>query len=156
MHRRLCATLVLLAAAGCGSSSAGNSAVGGSDAGGSDAGGEQLGDSAVHADGSSGSSSGGGSSPEGSTGSDSSGTVESGAPSSRLWEMGYYERWDEPANGGSYPVTALDWDGLTHVAAAFYVPDGKGGWAAGYFDTASATELITAAHAHGKKAIASI
>jgi chitinase len=70
--------------------------------------------------------------------------------------MGYYASWDDPANGGSYPVSAIDWDGLTHIAAAFYLPDGKGAWATGSFDTASATELITAAHAHGKKAIASI
>jgi len=151
MHRCVCAPLVLVAL-GCGPSSAGNACVGGSDAGGSDAAGGQTGDGAVHVDG----SSGGGPSPEAGPGSDSGGNVDAGAPSSSLWAMGYYASWDDPANGGSYPVSAIDWDGLTHVAAAFYLPDGKGAWATGSFDTASATELITAAHAHGKKAIASI
>jgi chitinase len=75
---------------------------------------------------------------------------------SNAWVMGYYPSWDSPANGGSYAVTSIDWDGLTHVAAAFYVPDGKGGWESGYFDDATATSLIGAAHSHGKKAIASI
>jgi chitinase len=70
--------------------------------------------------------------------------------------MGYYPSWDDPANGGGYAVSAIDWDGLTHVATAFYVPDGKGGWMSGYFDQATASQVITAAHMHGKKAIASI
>jgi chitinase len=70
--------------------------------------------------------------------------------------MGYYASWHAPANGGNYDVTAIDWDGLTHVAAAFYVPDGNGGWASGYFDAATASSLIAAAHAHGKKVLASI
>lgn len=70
--------------------------------------------------------------------------------------MGYYASWHSPANGGNYDVSSIDWDGLTHVAAAFYVPDGKGGWAAGYFDTATANSLIAAGHAHGKKVLASI
>jgi len=55
------------------------------------------------------------------------------------------ERWPLPGVGHRL-------DGLTHVAAAFYLPDGKGAWATGSFDTATATELITAAHMHGKKA----
>ncbi len=76
--------------------------------------------------------------------------------SSGAWVMGYYPSWDSPANGGSYAVSAIDWDGLTHVAAAFYVPDGKGGWESGYFDDATASSLIGAAHGQGKKAIASI
>ena len=70
--------------------------------------------------------------------------------------MGYYPSWDDPANGGSYAVTSIDWDGLTHIAAAFYVPDGAGGWSSGSFDATTASQLIAAAHAHGKKAIASI
>jgi chitinase len=66
--------------------------------------------------------------------------------------MGYYTSWEE----STYPVSAIDWDGLTHVAAAFYLPNGNGGWASGTFDGGTATTLITAAHAKGKKAIASI
>jgi len=70
--------------------------------------------------------------------------------------MGYYPSWNDPANGGNYPVSAIDWGALTHVAAAFYLPDGQGGWAPGTFDSGTATSLIAAAHDHGKKIIASI
>ena len=70
--------------------------------------------------------------------------------------MGYYAVWDEPANGGFYPLSAIDWGALTHVATAFYLPDGNGGLASGSFDAATAAQIIAAAHAHGKKAIASI
>lgn len=70
--------------------------------------------------------------------------------------MGYYASWHSPANGGNYAVSSIDWDGLTHVAAAFYVPDANGGWASGYFDQATASALIAGAHAHGKKVLASI
>jgi chitinase len=91
---------------------------------------------------------------------DASGPVESGAPdgatASGAWVMGYYAVWDEPANGGFYPLSAIDWDALTHVATAFYLPDGNGGLGSGSFDAATAAQIITAAHAHGKKAIASI
>lgn len=70
--------------------------------------------------------------------------------------MGYYTSWDDPANGGFYAVSAIDWDGLTHVATAFYLPDGKGGWASGSFDSGTASAIISAAHAQGKKVLASI
>jgi chitinase len=70
--------------------------------------------------------------------------------------MGYYAVWDEPANGGFYPLSAIDWDALTHVATAFYLPDGNGGLQSGSFDAATAMQIIAAAHAHGKKALASI
>jgi len=79
-----------------------------------------------------------------------------GSPASGAWVMGYYASWRSPANGGDYAVSSIDWDGLTHVAAAFYVPDGQGGWMSGYFDAATAASLIAAAHAHGKKVLASI
>jgi chitinase len=72
------------------------------------------------------------------------------------WVLGYFSSWDSQTNGGFYPVSAIDWDGLTHIATAFYIPDGTGGWASGSFDDATATAIITAAHQHGKKAIASI
>jgi len=85
------------------------------------------------------------------------GPVGDGAPQgSSAWTLGYYAVWDEPANGGFYPLSAIDWGALTHVATAFYLPDGSGGWASGSFDDATASQIITAAHAHGKKAIASI
>jgi chitinase len=94
---------------------------------------------------------------------DASGPGESGAPdgaaaedSPGRWVMGYYAVWDEPANGGFYPLSAIDWDALTHIATAFYLPDGNGGLASGSFDAGTAAQIIAAAHAHGKKAIASI
>ena len=61
------------------------------------------------------------------------------------WVLGYFSSWDSQTNGGSYPVSAIDWDGLTHIATAFYIPDGTGGWASGSFDDATATAIITAA-----------
>jgi chitinase len=70
--------------------------------------------------------------------------------------MGYFPSWSTSAHGGNYDVAQIDWDGLTHVAAAFYVPDMNGGWAPGFFDASLATPLIAAAHSHGKKALASI
>ncbi len=84
-----------------------------------------------------------------------SGTPD-GATASGAWVMGYYAVWDEPANGGFYPLSAVDWNALTHIATAFYLPDGNGGLASGSFDAATAAEVISAAHAHGKKALASV
>jgi chitinase len=79
-----------------------------------------------------------------------------GASAPGSWVMGYYGVWDEPDNGGFYPLSAIDWGALTHIATAFYLPDGSGGLASGSFDAATAAQIIAAAHAHGKKAIASI
>jgi len=79
-----------------------------------------------------------------------------GAGSSAAWVMGYFSNWEDAANGGPYPVSAIDWDALTHVLAAFYVPDGNGGFASGNFNATLAAPLISAAHAHGKKVMASI
>jgi chitinase len=81
--------------------------------------------------------------------------AEAGAPSG-AWVMGYFSNWDDAANGGFYSVSSIDWSGLTHVAAAFYIPNGSGGWAPGNFDSTLAAPLISAAHTAGKKAIASI
>jgi chitinase len=80
---------------------------------------------------------------------------DASAPSN-AWVMGYYAVWDEPANGGAYPVSAIDWGAITHVATAFYLPDASGGFGVGSFDATTATALITAAHAQSKKVIASI
>ena len=140
----------LVGAVGCGSPNAAGFP-GEPDAAGSEAGDAslQLGDGAPRdAD--------GGSSPDGGARSDSGATEGGGTTGPSPWVMGYYSSWDDPSNGGFYPVSAIDWDGLTHIAAAFYLPDGHGRWASGYFDAATAAQLISAAHAHGKKAIASI
>ncbi len=66
--------------------------------------------------------------------------------------MGYYDSWDAQM----YPPSAVDWAALTHIATAFYIPDGNGGWATGSFDAPTAASVIATAHAHGVKAIASI
>jgi chitinase len=153
MHRFALAAVLLLGTGGCGSSSNG---------GGADSGTSAENDSAAPGDGgSTGASDSGGSADssfgtEGGTTDGGTKTDGGGSGPTGAWVMGYYPSWDAPANGGSYAVTSIDWDGLTHVAAAFYVPDGHGGWAAGYFDATSAGQLIAAAHAHGKKALASI
>jgi chitinase len=147
----------LLGVAACGSSSNGGTAGGDSGIG--------AGGDAASLDGAGGNDAGGGdaaASGEGGAGIDSgttatdAGKTDGGSSSSGAWVMGYYPSWDDPVNGGSYAVTAIDWDGLTHVATAFYLPDGKGGWASGTFDATTAAQIIAAAHAHGKKAIASI
>jgi chitinase len=153
MHRFALAAILLLGTGGCGSSSNG---------GGADSGTSAENDSAAPGDdGSTGASDSGGSadSSSGSEGGTTDGGTKTdggGGGPTGAWVMGYYPSWDAPANGGSYAVTSIDWGGLTHVAAAFYVPDGHGGWASGYFDATSAGQLIAAAHAHGKKALASI
>lgn len=73
------------------------------------------------------------------------------------WVMGYYYGPDQSI----YPVSAIEWPALTHVAAAFYRPQTDGGLdeTLGLDATAGpalATSLVTAAHANGVKAIASI
>jgi chitinase len=89
------------------------------------------------------------------------GAIESGAGDaarpSTMWVMGYYSGWDSSL----YPVSAIDWNGLTHLAVAFYLPDTQGnidetlshdattGPALGH-------SLVTAAHQAGKKIIASL
>jgi len=93
-------------------------------------------------------------------GGDTGSPAETGAPeggnTGDVWVMGYFSSWDSATNGGFYPVSGIHWAGLTHLATAFYIPDGKGGWASGSFDSATATQLIAAAHANHVKAIASI
>jgi chitinase len=80
------------------------------------------------------------------------GARESGGPTG-LWVMGYYSSWD----ANQYPVSQIDWSGLTHIATAFNLPDGNGAVSAsGSFDATLAKSVVNAAHAAGKKAIASI
>jgi chitinase len=83
--------------------------------------------------------------------------VDAGMPPAAAWVMGYYYGPDE----STYPVSAVEWSALTHVAAAFYRPqtDGSLDQTLGLDATAGpalATALVTAAHANGVKAIASI
>lgn len=74
------------------------------------------------------------------------------------WSIGYYAGYES----GDYPVDAIDWSGLTDVAASFYLvhPDGtldgtlyQGTLAEG---NALAADLVSAAHANGGRALASI
>jgi chitinase len=159
MHSKACVAVVplgLLAALGCGSSSKSPSDTADSGSGGTR-------EDSGHAGGGGG---GDASPPDGSQENDGGGPSDSaaaeGAPSeggsspSGAWVMGYYPAWDDPSNGGNYPVTAIDWDGISHVFTAFYVPDGNGGFMSGEFTSTSAGAVISAAHAHGKKAVASI
>jgi chitinase len=149
---------------GCGSSSGGAAAS--TDAGGAGstvgdgAGSSNPGDDAAGADASSPSDAAPATGSDAAASTDATGSVEGGtadgATVSAAWVMGYYAVWDEPANGGFYPLSAVDWDALTHIATAFYLPDGNGGLGSGSFDAATAAQVISAAHSHGKKAIASI
>ena len=85
-------------------------------------------------------------------GAGSEGGIDSGAPTN-LWVMGYYSSW----NANTYPVAEIQWSGLTHIATAFNLPDGSGGVSAvGSIDPSLARSVVAAAHAAGRKAIASI
>ena len=75
-----------------------------------------------------------------------------GAAASGAWSMGYYASW-QPA---MYPMTEIEWSGLTHIAMAFYMPQADGSLDLLGGNPALATELVNAARAHGVKAIASI
>jgi chitinase len=80
------------------------------------------------------------------------GSTESGAPATGMWVMGYYSAW----NPSSYPVSEIDWAGLSHLAVAFYLPTAKGDIdlsASG--GQAVGVSLVAAAHAAGKKVLAS-
>jgi chitinase len=106
-----------------------------------------------------GSSAGGSTSSGGATGlggvSSSGGAVGSGGISgatSKLWSMGYYASW-APSD---YPISAIEWSGLTHIAMAFYLPQSDGSLKLAGGDNTLATSLIAAAHANGVKAVASI
>jgi chitinase len=79
------------------------------------------------------------------------GSIDGGAASG-AWSMGYYASWDPT----QYPIAEIEWSGLTHIAMAFYLPNADGSMTLAGGNPQLATDLITAAHAHGVKAIASI
>jgi chitinase len=73
------------------------------------------------------------------------------------WLVGYYTGYDN----WELPVAAIDWASLTHLAVAFYPPDGSDGLDESLAlppgdGPALAHELVAAAHARGVKVIASI
>ena len=59
--------------------------------------------------------------------------------------MGYYANW----YASQYPVSAIEWSGMTHVAMAFYTPQSNGSLTLTSGDAQLARDLVTAAHAHG-------
>ena len=79
------------------------------------------------------------------------GSVDGGAASG-AWSMGYYASW----NPEQYPISEIEWSGLTHIAMAFYLPNSDGSMTLAGGNPQLATDLITAAHLHGVKVIASI
>ncbi|KAA1421509.1 hypothetical protein F0U44_04250 [Nocardioides humilatus] len=86
--------------------------------------------------------------------------AEAGAEggSAARWSIGYYAGYEST----DYPPSAVDWSGLTDVAMAFYLPTGTGALDGTLFQGSPAqgadlaSRLINAAHAHGKRALASI
>jgi chitinase len=66
--------------------------------------------------------------------------------------MGYYASWQS----SQYPVSAIEWSGMTHVAMAFYTPSASGSLTLMSGSGQLARDLVTAAHANGVKAIASL
>jgi chitinase len=75
-----------------------------------------------------------------------------GGTASGAWSMGYYASWDPD----QYPISEIEWSGLTHVAMALYLPNSDGSMTLAGGNSQLATDLIAAAHLHGVKAIASI
>lgn len=80
-----------------------------------------------------------------------------GNPTDR-WSLGYYAGYE----AADYPVGAIDWSGLTDVVMAFYLPAANGTLDGSLFQGSEAAgdalagQLVAAAHAHGKRALASI
>jgi len=127
--------LLLLGAcmgSGCGGTSTGNNGAGG---------GTSTGGSLA---------SGGGAGQGGSLG--SGGIASTGGTATTAWSMGYYASWAPE----QYPISEIEWSGLTHIAMAFYLPKQDGSMSLAGGDAKLATDLVAAAHAHGVKAIASI
>jgi chitinase len=82
------------------------------------------------------------------------GSAGSGGTSgaSGKWAMGYYASWQAT----QYPVSAVEWSGMTHVAMSFYTPGTSSPLSLLGGNPSVAKDLVDAAHAHGVKAIASI
>ena len=89
--------------------------------------------------------------------SDSATNPDGAQPPSGMWSMGYYAGYE----AAKYPVAEIGWNGLTHVAVAFYLPDTKGGLDESLFQSAIegpklGHAIVDAAHKAGKKAVASV
>jgi chitinase len=84
--------------------------------------------------------------------SDASTPPSDASTASGLWSLGYYASWDT----NTLPVSAIEWSGLTHVAASFYIPQSDGSLSLLGGNPQVMQDLVTAAHANNVKAIASI
>jgi chitinase len=78
--------------------------------------------------------------------------VLDGGTATGLWSMGYYASWDATR----YPISEIDWSGLTHIAMAFYTPRPDGSLSLMGGDASVEKNLVAAAHQNGVKAVASI
>ncbi|CAN5619406.1 hypothetical protein BH09MYX1_BH09MYX1_14060 [soil metagenome] len=83
--------------------------------------------------------------------------LDAAPPGSGMWSMGYYAGYE----AAKYPVTEIEWSGMTHIAVAFYLPDANGGLDEELFLGPTAGPklghaIVDAAHKAGKKAIASV
>jgi len=81
--------------------------------------------------------------------------IDSGT--SNYWITGYYAGYQT----WIYPVNAIDWSSLTHLAVAFYLPKNDGTLDESLFidnvnGPALANSITQAAHSNNKKALASI
>lgn len=66
--------------------------------------------------------------------------------------MGYYAMWESNA----YPVSAIEWSGMTQIAVSFYKPAKQAPLSILGGSAATAKQIVDAAHGAGVKAIASI
>jgi chitinase len=75
-----------------------------------------------------------------------------GGAGSGLWSMGYYASWQ----ASTYPLSEIEWSGLTHIALAFYTPRASGALPLMGGPANLEKDLVSAAHQNGVKAVASI
>ncbi len=80
------------------------------------------------------------------------GGAATGGVATTFWSMGYYASWQS----ADLPVAEIEWSGLTHLAVAFYAPRRDGPLALTGGGPALAGDLVSAAHEHGVRAVASI
>ncbi|MFO0549929.1 MAG: glycoside hydrolase family 18 protein [Polyangiaceae bacterium] len=100
---------------------------------------------------------GGGAAAQGGGGANEGGSGTGGGAPSGRWVMGYYAGYE----ASLYPVDQIAWGSMTHIAVAFYLPQGDGTLDESLFQGPSegvqlGHALVDAAHAHGVRAIASI
>ncbi len=74
-------------------------------------------------------------------------------PSGNVWSIGYFQPWSI----GSYTVNDINWNALTHICVVCASPLASGALDTGsYTGFGYTTSIVTAAHAHGKKALLDI